>query len=145
MMDFFRVLDVSASALTAQRWRLNIIASNLANAQTTRTSQGGPYRRKDVVFATWSPRFDQVISALYEPPYAGVRVVEVVEDPRPPRVIYDPSHPDADENGYVRLPNVNPLEEMVNLIAAARSYEANLAVFNAAKEALLRALEIGRI
>jgi flagellar basal-body rod protein FlgC len=145
MKEFMDMLAVNASALTAQRWRLNVISSNLANAETTRTPEGGPFRRKDVVFAASGPSFDEVLRVGLNSRGAGVRVGGLVEDPRPFRVVYNPGHPDADGSGYVALPNVNPLEEMVNLIAAARSYEANVEAFNATKAMLLRALEIGRI
>lgn len=145
MREFFEILDVSASALSAQRYRLNVISSNLANAETTRTLQGGPYRRKDVVFATWDPVFKEILQSNLDSNPRGVRVLRVIEDARPLRVVFNPSHPDADRNGYVTLPNVQPFEEMVNLIAAARSYEANVEVFNATKAMLLKALEIGRV
>jgi flagellar basal-body rod protein FlgC len=145
MRDFFNILDVSASALSAQRFRLNVISSNLANAETTRTPQGGPYRRKDVIFSSWSPVFNEILQTSLNSHLSGVRVLQVVEDARPFRVVFNPSHPDADSNGYVTLPNVQPFEEMVNLIAAARSYEANVEVFNATKSMLLKALEIGRV
>ncbi len=145
MKEFFRIFEVSGSALTAQRWRLNVISSNLANAETTRTPQGGPYRRKDVLFMPSSGQFPEILGREIRTVQQGVRVQQIVEDPRPPRSVYNPGHPDADPSGYVLLPNVNPLEEIVNLIAAARSYEANLEVFNATKAMLLKALEIGRI
>lgn len=145
MREFFDILNVSASALSAQRFRLNVISSNLANAETTRTPQGGPYRRRDVVFSAVTPVFQQILRANVDPNLRGVRVVQVIEDPRPFRVVFNPSHPDADINGYVALPNVQPFEEMVNLVAAARSYEANVEVFNATKMMLLKALEIGKV
>jgi|YNPNPStandDraft_1061719.scaffolds.fasta_scaffold02249_6 flagellar basal-body rod protein FlgC len=145
MREFFRIFAVSGSALTAQRWRLNVISSNLANAETTRTSQGGPYRRKDVLFVPWRGSFQEILGREIGQNQEAVKVQAIVEDPRPFKTVYNPGHPDADPSGYVLLPNVNPMEEMVNLIAAARSYEANLEVFNAAKAMLLKALEIGRI
>jgi flagellar basal-body rod protein FlgC len=145
MKDFFRILDLNASGLTAQRWRLNVLASNLANAESTRSPEGGPFRRKDVVFSAALQDFQAVLRAGADPLLRGVRVSGIVEDPRPPRLVYQPGHPDADPAGYVALPNVNPLEEMVNLLAAARSYEANVEMFNATKAMLLKALEIGRV
>lgn len=145
MREFFQILAVNASAMVAQRWRLNVISSNLANAETTRTAQGGPYRRKDVIFVPTQEPFAEILGLETGNALVGVKVGGIVEDPRPLRVVYNPGHPDADPSGYVLLPNVNPLEEMVNLIAAARSYEANLEVFNATKAMLLKALEIGRI
>lgn len=145
MREFFEIFEVSASALSAQRLRLNVIASNLANAETTRTQEGGPYRRKDVVFSAWSPPFRDLLQVSLDDNPRGVKVLDVIEDPRPLRVVFNPSHPDADGNGYVTMPNVHPLEEMVNLIAATRSYEANVEVFNATKTMLLKALDIGRV
>jgi flagellar basal-body rod protein FlgC len=145
MSDFMEIFDVSVSAMRAHRWRLDIISSNLANAETTRTPEGGPYRRKDVVFRTYLPLTPREVPSLRDAVLQGVRVAAVVEDPRPLRVVYNPSHPDADDKGYVTLPNVDPLEEMINLMTAARSYEANLEVFNATKAMLLKALEIGRV
>ncbi len=137
---WFRVMDVSASALAAQRSRMEAVASNLANAQTTRTPEGGPYRRRDVVFeATPVARaFDDVLAGAVR----GVRVADVVEDPSPPRLRYEPGHPDADTQGFVAYPNVEVPVEMVNLLSAARSYEANVTVIEATKNMLLRALEI---
>jgi flagellar basal-body rod protein FlgC len=134
-MDIFKV---SASALEAQRIRMNTIASNMANAQTTKTGAGGPYVRKDVVF---SPM--QVTSNPAEK-LEGVKVREVVEDNKPPITIYDPGHPDADENGYVSMPNINVIEEMVNMMMALRAYEANVRSFNMSKGMYQKALELGR-
>jgi len=145
MKEFFQILEVNASGLTAQRWRLNVLASNLANAESTRTPEGGPFRRKDVVFSSSTPEFLEVLRGGLDPNLRGVKVSGIIEDPRPPRMVYHPGHPDADPAGYVTLPNVNPLEEMVNLMAAARSYEANVEIFNATKAMLLKALEIGRV
>ena len=122
-------VDISASALSAQRQRMDLIAQNIANAETTRTPEGGPYRRQQVVFTL----DDQ----------GGVEVTQVVEDPRPPRLVYQPGHPDADAAGYVALPNVNLVEEMVDMISAMRSYEANVTAINAAKTMAQRALDLG--
>ena len=138
-MDFFTVLKIGGSALSAQRIRLNVIATNLANIHTTRTPEGGPYRRRDVVFRSQPMGFEGVLRSLQ-----GVRVVGVIKDSRPFPVVYNPSHPDADEEGYVRMPNVNMMEEMTNLILAARSYEAAAAVIATARDMALRILEIGR-
>jgi len=145
MREFLNILAVNVSALTAQRQRLSVISSNLANSETTRTPGGGPYRRKDVLFVPSREGFQEVLSHRMSSFPMGVRVGAIVEDPRPFRLVYNPSHPDADPSGYVLLPNVNPIEEMVNLIAASRSYEANLEVFNSTKAMLLKALEIGRV
>jgi|Deesub1362A_J573_1020465.scaffolds.fasta_scaffold00398_9 flagellar basal-body rod protein FlgC len=137
-MDSFGVFKISASALEAQRKRMNIIASNLANVHSTKTEAGGPYRRKDVVFTT------ERVGSNPGDGLEGVRVAAVVEDKRPPKVVYDPSHPDADENGYVKLPNINVIEEMVNMMMAVRAYEANVATFNMSKGMLRRTLDLGR-
>ena len=133
-MSFTHVMDVSATGLSAQRIRIGAISSNLANAQTTRTADGGPYQRKDVVF-------EQVMKGEYA---GGVRVQRVIDDEKPPMLKYEPDHPDANEEGYVAYPNVNPIEEMVNMLEASKSYEANATVFETAKQLALRALEIGR-
>ncbi|MCC6544159.1 MAG: flagellar basal body rod protein FlgC [Nitrospirae bacterium] len=136
-MDIGKILSISASGLEAQRIRMNIIASNLANAQSTHTPEGGPYRRKDVVFS-------EVLGNEIEKGASAVEVKEIVEDSRPFQVVFDPQHPDANEEGYVQLPNVNLLEEMVNMMSASRSYEANVTAVNSAKSMAQKALEIGR-
>ena len=144
-MNLFSSMDVSASGLTAQRMRMNIISENLANINTTRTPQGGPYVRKNAVLEP-TPREDfqsQLAADLTQTP-VGVKVAEVVEDPRSPKEEYDPGHPDANDQGVVLLPNVNPIEEMVSLMISSRSVEANISAFNAAKTMALRALEIGK-
>lgn len=123
-------LGISASALAAQRTRLDVIARNIANAEVTRTPQGGPYIRQQVVFR-----------AL---PEGGVEVAEVQPDPTPPRRVYDPGHPDADVDGYVSYPNVNMVEEMVDLMMATRAYEANVTAMQATKNMLHKAMELGR-
>lgn len=139
----FDVFSVSASGMEAQRIRMNIIASNLANVDTTRTPQGGPYRRRDVVFTTDGDNFSRLLARGMDGSLSGVRVVGVVEDKRPLKPVYDPGHPDADESGYVSYPNVNVVEEMVNMLSAVRSYEANVTAFKASRDMILRALEIG--
>jgi flagellar basal-body rod protein FlgC len=146
-MDLFDALHTSSSGLSAQRLRMNLISANLANAHTTRTREGGPYRRKEVVFAAQakpSASFRDELKARQADPAPGVRAVRVFEDPRPPVTKYDPRHPDADERGYVAYPNVSLVEEMVNMISATRSYEANVTAVRAAKDMALKALEIGR-
>jgi len=145
-MDMFDALHISSSGLSAQRLRMNLISANLANANTTRTPEGGPYRRKEVVFEA-RPRagsFREMLRARQGLKPAEVQAVRVFDDPRPPVSKYDPGHPDADELGYVRLPNVNMMEEMVNMISATRSYEANVTAIRAAKDMALKALEIGK-
>jgi flagellar basal-body rod protein FlgC len=134
-MDLF---NVSASALEAQRIRMNTIASNMANAQSKKPDGSGPYVKKDVVFQTVQ------INSKKSEGLEGVRVSEIVDDSRPPVVVYDPGHPDADENGYVSMPNVNVIEEMVNMMMALRAYEANVKAFNISKGMYQKALELGR-
>ncbi|MEB2285767.1 MAG: flagellar basal body rod protein FlgC [Polyangiaceae bacterium UTPRO1] len=141
-MDVATTFAISSSALQAQRLRMDVIAANLANAQSTRTPEGGPYKRRDVVLeAMPGGRFDDVLGAQ---PGGVVRVARIEADAAPPRVVFDPGHPDADAKGYVAYPNVNPMIEMVNLMAATRAYEANVAAVNATKRVLEAALSIGR-
>ncbi|NOZ25420.1 MAG: flagellar basal body rod protein FlgC [Nitrospirae bacterium] len=135
-MNIFRAFDVSASALVAQKKRMNTIASNMANVNTTRTPEGGPYRRRDVVFSSYM--LDE------RGRLEGVGISEIVKSDRPPKAVYDPSHPDADENGYVLMPDINMIEEMVNMMMATRVYEANVNAFNITKSMYLKALELGR-
>jgi flagellar basal-body rod protein FlgC len=146
-MSLLDALNVSSMGMTAQRTRVEVISSNLANASTTRTEEGGPYRRKDVVFQSVGPAqsFTQALQGeLAGGVERGVEVVAVYEDPSPFLRRYEPSHPDADEQGYVSLPNVNPIEEMVNLLSATRSFEASVQSINTIKDMARRSLEIGR-
>ncbi len=142
-MELFRSFQISGSALTAEKLRVDTVSGNLANMETTRTLQGGPYRRKTVVFAE---RLVQARNWSAPPVYRsrGVHVAAVVEDPNPPRLQYDPEHPDADEEGYVAYPNIDLAKEMTDLITASRSYEANTTAINTAKSLYLKAMEIGR-
>lgn len=144
-MSFMDSLTISSTGLSAQRLRMNLISSNLANAQTTRTEKGGPYQRREAVFAAkpLNSAFNQLLASHLDPKLAQVQVVQVVEDPRPPILKFDPDHPDANDDGYVALPNIQVLEEMVNMMAASRSYEANVAAVKATKAMALRALDIG--
>lgn len=142
-MDFFTSMDISASALTAQRTRMNLISSNLANVNSTRTAEGGPYRRKDAVF-TATPAAGSFGAALGKADARRVEVSQIVEDQNPPRLQYDPNHPDADAAGYVAYPNVNVVQEMADMISASRSYEANVTAAQAAKSMALKTLDIGR-
>ena len=145
-MNFIDALSTSASGLSAQRLRMNLISSNLANINTTKTEAGGPYRRKDAVFAA-QPQEDSFGRALSQQLESGVNTVRVDSirtDNRPPIQKYDPENPDADEQGYVDLPNINVVEEMVNMISATRSYEANVTAVKSTKEMANQALEIGR-
>ena len=145
-MDFLEALHISASGLSAQRLRMNVISSNLANINSTRTPEGGPYQRKDIIFSagTGFQSFQEVFRPKVSDKLSEVKVVGVIADPRPPLLKYDPQHPDANEQGYVAMPNINLTEEMVNMISATRSYEAGVAAINAAKNMALKALEIGR-
>ncbi|CCZ05327.1 MAG: flagellar basal body rod protein FlgC [Clostridiales bacterium] len=145
-MALFSSFDISASGMTAQRLRSDTISQNLANVNTTRTSDGGPYVRKTVVFTErQSTPFDQVLLTTSGRMGNGVKVTSVIEDTETPmNMVYDPSHPDADENGYVTYPNVSTITEMTNLIDASRAYEANVTAFDAAKTMALKGLEINK-
>jgi len=134
-MSLFKVFNVSGSAVSAQSQRLNVVASNLANAESVAGPDGQPYKARQVLFQTQMMDADQTA--------AGVRVAEVVEDPATPRRIHDPSHPLADADGYVTMTNVNAVEEMVNMISASRSYQTNVDVMNTAKSLLLKTLQLG--
>jgi flagellar basal-body rod protein FlgC len=143
-MDFFSAMDISASALSAERTRMNLISSNLANVNSTRTPEGGPYKRKDAVF-TAAPVPGPFGAALGHASDARrVEVSRIAEDQNPPRLQYEPTHPDADAAGYVAYPNVNVMEEMTDMISASRSYEANITAAQASKSMALKTLEIGR-
>jgi flagellar basal-body rod protein FlgC len=144
-MNFLDSLSISATGLSAQRLRMNLISSNMANANTTRTENGEPYRRKDVVFEASTPKdFKDTLDAELGKTGHGVNVAGIIEDNKPFVQKYDPGHPDADENGYIRLPNVNIVEEMVNMISASRSFEANATAVRTTKDMAGMALEIGR-
>jgi flagellar basal-body rod protein FlgC len=144
-MNFIDALKTSASGLGAQRMRMNLISNNLANVNTTRTKEGGPYKRKDAVFEAQPLRSDFKETLTKQlPGLTEVQVVEIRADRRPPLLKYDPGHPDADAKGYVALPNINVVEEMVNMISASRSYEANITAVKTTKEMASEALDIGR-
>ena len=145
-MDFLTALKISSSALSAQRLRMDVISSNLANISTTRSPEGGPYRRRDVVFASQpvNSSFGEMLNAEVDKNLQKVEVVDITVDSKPPKMIYDPRHPDANALGYVGMPDINVIEEMVNILSATRSYEANVAVVNATKSMVTKALEIGR-
>ena len=152
-MSFFGALDVSASGLSAERMRMDVTAENLANAQTTRGPGGGPYRRKEVVLQTAQPDGFQtaLAGAVGSVPGAaasqtpgGVQVAGIVEDGSPPRLVYDPGNPDANAQGYVAMPNVNPVTEMVDLISASRAYEANVTAMQTAKTMFSKTFDILR-
>jgi flagellar basal-body rod protein FlgC len=143
-MNIFSSLRISGSGLSAERLRMDTIAANIANAETTRTPSGGPYRRKIVSFEENLTRELNAQTNKYESALKGVKASKISEDQSPLRKVYDPSHPDADLEGYVMMPNVNILNEMVDLIAASRSFEANVTAINAEKQMAMKALEIGR-
>ena len=143
-MKIFKTFEISASGLTAEKLRMDTIASNIANSTTTRTEDGGPYRRKIAVFKENLEKEINRISNKTETISKGVKVEAIVEDNTPFKRVYDPNHPDADEEGYVEMPNVNVLNEMVDMIAATRAYEANVTALNASKAMFLKALELGR-
>lgn len=146
IMAFFDSLKISASALTAQRLRMDILSNNIANVNTTRTPEGGPYKKQMPVFAERRPQFtlpvpsDEVRNQVGN----GVQVISIKKDTTPPRLVYNPGHPDANADGYVAMPNINLVSEMVDMIEATRAYEANVTALNSTKSMAVKALEIGR-
>lgn len=152
-MSVFAALRISASGLNAQRLRMDVITNNIANAETTRTPEGGAFRRQQVLF---SPRYtgrvpffsllrgDAARNDTVAPRIEGIQPIAIVDDPTPSRRVYDPSHPDAGPNGFVEYPNVNMVTEMTDMMSATRSYEANVTVFNAAKAMAQRAIDLAR-
>jgi len=153
-MSFFNSMNIAASGLTANRVRMDMISENIANVNTTRTADGEPFRRRTVIFETITDNdpFNLVFNNVFGdwgglspvPQGTGVRVSQIVEDQSPGLLQFDPTHPDADENGYVRMPNVNIVEEMVNMISATRSYEANITAMQNFRTLTQRTLEIGQ-
>ena len=142
-MSLFSTLSIGASGMAAERARAEALTENLANAETTRTPEGGPYRRKDVVFESApavSP-FSSVFNAEFQSA-GGVKVAGVVTDNSPPEMRYLPGHPDANAEGYVAFPHVNPAEDMVDLMSASRNYEANIAAMNAAKDMIQKSIDL---
>jgi flagellar basal-body rod protein FlgC len=135
-MSLFNIFNVSGSAMSAQAQRLNVVASNLANADSATSASGEAYRARQVVFEATTPTANGTST--------GVRVKQVVEDQSPMKMVYDPKHPAADENGYVTMPNVNVVDEMVNMLSASRSYQTNVETMNSAKTLLLKTLTIGQ-
>ncbi len=144
-MGMFRAIDAAASGMTAERLRMDVISNNIANANTTRTVEGGAYRRQMVVFEPRSGQasFGEMLSRQIDAG-DGVRVTGITKDNAPLKLMYDPNHPDANRDGYVEMPNVNIVTEMVDMITASRAYEANVAAVNAAKSMAAKALDIGR-
>ena len=145
-MSVFGAMDVSATGMTAQQLRMDTISENIANVNTTRGADGRPYRRKTVVFNEKSyPTFSESLSMANKHNIGkGVKVTRIVEDPSEGRLVYDPAHPDANEDGYVTLPNVNTVTEMTNMIDATRAFEANVTVMNSTKGMAMNALDIGQ-
>ncbi|MBF0274169.1 MAG: flagellar basal body rod protein FlgC [Nitrospinae bacterium] len=144
-MDFLTSMDISSSALSAQRERMNVISSNLANVNTTRTEEGGPYKKKSVVFkAANVDNFQKVLLNNIDKNLHKVEVEQVVEDKGPGKLIYDPAHPDANRDGYVEMPNISLVSEMVDMLNTTRAYEANISVMNTAKSMANKALSLAQ-
>ncbi|HEV2813326.1 MAG TPA: flagellar basal body rod protein FlgC [Solirubrobacteraceae bacterium] len=149
-MSLFGSIDISGSGLSAERLRMDVTAENLANAQSTQGADGQPYRRKEVVLRQAGGSFEGALSSAMGPTgpgstaARGVEVVEIAEDQAPNRMVYDPGHPDADADGYVSMPNVDPVTEMVDLIAASRAYEANVTAMQTAKSMFTKTLDLLR-
>lgn len=143
-MAFLSSLDIGSSALSAHRLRMDVITQNIANAETTRTVDGKPYTRQMVVMQEKTSFNKLLKDKINGADYEGVKVTEVVKDDSPYKTVYDPTHPDADENGYVLMPNVDTTKEMIDLMAATRTYEANVTAVNAVKAMAIKALQIGK-
>ena len=153
-MAFLSSMNIVASGMTAQQLRLDVVAENVTNSTTTRTEAGGPYRRKMVVFQSVAGRddFRAAMARAAEgltpnagaPTAGGVRVTQIVEDPSPMKLVYDPTHPDANEDGYVEMPNVDMVKEMTDAMADTQAYSANVTAFNTLKSVVAKGLEIGR-
>lgn len=142
-MSIFNSMRISASGLSAERLRMDTVSSNIANANATRTEDGGPYRRKIAIFKE-NLRRELDNNGSYKLKSKGVKAVEIAEDKSPFKLVFNPEHPDANEEGYVEMPNVNILNEMIDMMVATRSYEANTTALNSSKAMYLKALEIGR-
>lgn len=146
-MGFLNSINISASGLTAEKLRMDVISKNIANANTTRTAEGTPYRRQVVVFegADSNVPFSQYLSNASQSMIGGgIKVKGIIEDKTPFKLVYEPGHPDADGDGYVKMPNVDIMTEMVNMITASRAYEANVTALNTTKGIAMKALEIGK-
>ncbi len=145
-MSLFSALSVSASGMAAQRTRAEVLVENLANAETTRTADGGPYRRKDALFQTSEvgSSFSDLFNMELDPQSTGVKVSEITVDQRDPERRYQPGHPDADKDGYVAFPRINPAEDMVDLMGATRNYEGNIAAISAVKDMIQRSIDLLR-
>lgn len=145
-MGMFNSINISTSALNAEKTRIDIISKNMANVNTTRSTGGMPYRRQMVVFEENKPNSFKEHLSKYKDKInnKGVKISKIIEDDSPFKLVYEPGHPDADENGYLKMPNVDIVKEMVDLISAQRSYDANITAINSSKSMLMKALEIGR-
>lgn len=144
-MDVFDSMKISASALKAEKLRLNTISSNIANIDTTRTPEGGPYKKREVVFRSTNSIFEQKLAERMQgAPPQGVEVAEIRQNEAPPKMVYDPTHPDANPEGLVAMPAINLFEEMADMMTATRAYDANVTAVKAAKHMAMKALEIGR-
>lgn len=148
-MSFLSTLNISGSGMTAQRLRLDVVADNIANIETTRTEDGGPYRRKMVVLEAQEPSFREILEGAVtgqqvNPAGSGVKAVSVVDDATELKPVYDPTHPDADEDGYVMMPNIDLVKETTDAMAASHAYQANITAFNTTRQMAQSALEIGR-
>ncbi|HEX2964672.1 MAG TPA: flagellar basal body rod protein FlgC [Syntrophorhabdaceae bacterium] len=141
-MGVFDILKISASGLKAQRARMEVIAGNLSNVHTTRTEEGGPYKKKEVVFVSSDVSDEKEFGSLFSKKIEGVRIESVRESEKELEKVFDPNHPDADQEGYVMFPNVNLMEEMTDMVAATRAYEANVNVMNTTKEMLIKSLDL---
>jgi flagellar basal-body rod protein FlgC len=139
-MSLFAALSVSASGMAAQRTRTELLVENLANSETTRTAEGGPYRRRDAVFAP--EEVSSSFSSVFDEQLTGVQVSDVVQDTRDPERRYMPTHPDADKDGFVAMPRLNPAEEMVDLMGASRNYQANVAAMSAVKDMIQHSIDL---
>ncbi len=149
-MGMFNSFDISASGLTAQRLRMDVISNNIANVNTTRTPEGGPYVRQRVIFEPRGEKLQFLTPFAFEQnkrinQFQGVKVTSVTTDPTPPRLVYDPGNPDANKDGYVAMPNVNIVKEMIDMISATRAYEANVTAIDSAKTMASKALDIGKV
>ena len=145
-MDFQTAMRISASGLSAERTWMNVLSSNLANVDTTKTADGKPYARRTLIFESTpcQSEFGDVLNSAFQQDLDRVKVVKILPDGRPFKKVYEPGNPDADAKGYVLMPNINPVEEMANLMMASRSYQANLAALNMDKQMALQAIQIGK-
>ena len=143
-MGILDILKISASGLKAQRTRMEIIATNLSNIHTTKTDEGGPYKKKEVVFTSSDVAEEKSFGGLFSKRIEGVKVDSIQESNKSFEKVFDPNHPDADQDGYVMYPNVNLMEEMTDMVAATRAYEANINVLNTTKEMIIKSLDLGK-